>query len=203
MSANSSKPSHLRRQIWLGVVAALFLCDFVLCGYLPLQQRLASLKQARAEQRRTIQMAATQGAELARLKARLRDKERLVERFDASIPPDKALSGFLRHVNGMMEECDLADPFVLPDKEFEAAGLRCIPIHMTCRGSLAQLFGFFDRLRSLDRLVRIEKVMIGNGATYAGRLSLQADVILFYQPSRLRTNDDQRAQSFGKVSYGA
>ena len=65
MNVAGSKPSHRKQQIWVCVIAALFVCDFVVCGYLPSRQRLTSLKRARAEQRRTIDMAAAQDVDRA------------------------------------------------------------------------------------------------------------------------------------------
>jgi Tfp pilus assembly protein PilO len=203
MTVNGSKPSHHREQIWVCVVAGLFLCDFVVCGYLPSQQRLTSLQQARAQQRRTIDMAAAQGVELARLKTKLRDTERLAERFDASVPPDQALGGFLQQVTAIMKEYHLTDQAVLPGKEIEAGHLCCIPVHLTCTGTLSQLFGLFDRVRALDRLVRIETVRFENDAGFTGQLSLQAEVVIFYQSARFKTDDATRAQSAEEVNHGA
>lgn len=203
MNVAGSKPSHRKQQIWVCVIAALFICDFVVCGYLPSQQRLTSLKRARAEQRRTIEMAAAQDVELARLKARLRDAERVVECFDATVPPDRALGGFLQQVSDLMVEYELTDQAVLPGKEFEAGDLCGIPVHLTCKGTLTQLFGFFDRFQGMDRLVRIETASFENDPGFTGRLSLQADVVIFYQSARLRTDGSARTQPTDEVNHGA
>jgi len=203
MSASGSRLSHRKQQIWVCVIAGLFLCDFVLCSYLPLQQRMTSLREARAQQRRTIDMAAGQSVELARLKSRLRETEKLVECFDASVPSDRALGAFLQHMEAVMSETGLTDQVVLPGKEFETADLGCIPVRITCTGTLSQMFGMFDRLQAQDRLVRIEKVAIENDAGYAGRLSMQAEVIIFYQSARLRTENTARARSVEEVNRDA
>ncbi len=203
MSITGSKPSHRRQQIWVCVIAGLFLCDFVLCGYLPLQQRFTSLQQARAQQRRTIDLAAAQGLELAHLKTRLRDTERVVERFDACIPPERALGGYLKQVADIMAERGLTDQVVLPGKEVQTGDLGCIPIHVTCKGTLAQLFGFFSRLQTLDRLARIENVTIENDAGFTGRLRLQVEMAIFYQSMRLGTDDATGAKWAGEANHGA
>ncbi|MEN6578122.1 MAG: type 4a pilus biogenesis protein PilO [Phycisphaerales bacterium] len=203
MTGNGSKPSHRKEQIWVCVVAGLFLCDFVVCGYLPSQQRLTSLQQARAHQQRTIDLGAAQGVELARLKTRLRDMERVVERFDASVPPDRALGGFLQQIAAIMVEYELTDQAVLPGKESVAGDLCCIPVHLTCKGTLTQLFGFFNRLQALDRLVRIEAAMFQNDAGFDGQLNLEADLVIFYQSTRLRTDNTARMQSADEVNHGA
>ncbi len=203
MSITDSKPSHRRQQIWVCVVAGLFLCDFVVCGWLPSHQRLTSLRQAKAQQRRTIDLAGAQGMEVARLKSKLRDTEQLVERFDAAVPPERMLSGFLQQIAGIMAQCDLTDPAVLPGKELEAKDLGCIPVHVTCTGTLSQLFDFFSRLRTMDRLVRIETVRIQNDAGFRGQLNLEADVAVFYQSARLKTEVVVQPPSTGEGNHGA
>ena len=203
MTRNGSKLSHRKEQICVCVVAGLFLCDFIVCGYLPSQQRLTSLRHARADQRRTIDMAAGQATELERLKTRLRDTERVVECFDASVPPAPALGGFLQKMAAIMMEYELTDQEVLPGKEFTTGDLGCIPVHLTCHGTLTQLFGFFDRLGTLDRLVRGETAMFENDAGLTGQLRLEADMVIFFQSARHRTDSAASARTADEVKHGA
>jgi Tfp pilus assembly protein PilO len=203
MNRTGTRLSHRKQQIWVCVIAGLFLCDFIACGYLPSQQRLTSLQEARARQRQTIDMAAAQRVELGRLKTKLRETDRLVERFDASVPPAQAVGAFLLQITAVMKECDLTDQVVLPDEELQSGDVGCIPIHVTCKGRLAQLFGFFHRLEALDRLVRIEKVTMENDSAYMGELTLKAQVVIFYQSGRLRMETADRASSVEEVNHGA
>ncbi|MBP7049539.1 MAG: type 4a pilus biogenesis protein PilO [Phycisphaerae bacterium] len=203
MSKADSKPLHRKEQIWVCVVAGLFLCDFVVCGWLPSRQRLTSLQQARSEQRRTIDLAAAQGVEVARLKAKLRDTERLVERFDASVPPERMLGNFLQQMGAVMAQCELTNPMVLPGKELESGDLGCIPVQVACTGTLPQLFSFFGQLRTLDRRVRIGQVMVENDAAFTGQLRMQAEVVIFYQSSRFRAETAAPLPLVEEVNRGA
>jgi len=203
MNVTCLRLSHRRQQVWVCVIAGLFLCDFVLCAYLPAQQRLASLKDARMEQRRTIDMAAGQNGELPGLKARLRDTLRLVEQFETAVPSDKALGVFLQRVTMLMAEEKLTEQVVLPGKELEAGELGCIPIQMSCQGTLTNLFNFFRELQALNRLVRIETVKIENDAAFGGQLTLQAEAFIFYQLKPVRAQDAARAESAGGANHGA
>jgi Tfp pilus assembly protein PilO len=203
MNVTCFRPSHRRQQVWVCVIAGLFLCDFILCAYLPSQQRLTSLKQAKIEQRRTIDMAMGQGEELPGLKAKLRDTQRLVERFEASVPSDNALGAFLQRVATLMTEQKLTEQVVLPGKEVESGDLGCIPIRMTCQGTLANLFRFFSALQTLDRLVRIETVRIENDAGFSGRLTMQTEAFIFYQLKPARTQGAAKVESAEEASHGA
>lgn len=195
--------SHRRQQAWVCVIAGLFLCDFILCAYFPSQQRLASLKQAKTEQRRTIDMAAGQAGELPGLKVRLRDTQRRVEQFEGSVPSDNALGAFLQQVTALMAEQKLTDQVVLPDEEVESGELGCIPIRMSCQGTLENLFGFFNKLQTMDRLVRIETVKIENDPGFSGQLTMQTEAFIFYHLKPARTQSVDRAQAAGGTRHGA
>jgi len=203
MNATRFGPSHRRPQVWVCVIAGLFVCDFILCAYLPSQQRLASLKQAKAEQSLTISMARQQGEELAGLKAKLRDTQRLVEQFEASVPSDNALGAFLQRVATLMANQQLTDQVVLPGQETQAGEVGCIPIRMSCQGTLANLFEFFRGLQAMDRLVRIETVKIENDPAFSGQLTMQTDAYIFYQLKPARTENTGRADAAGGASHGA
>jgi Tfp pilus assembly protein PilO len=203
MNTSRCKSSHRKQQIWVCVIAGLFLSDFILCGYLPSQQRLASLREARTQQRRTIDMAAAQNVELAGLKNRLRNTEKLIERFDARVPADEALGAFLQQVTTIMSEHRLTDPVILPGKKTETNELGCIPVLMTCKGTLTDLFDFLNRLQRLDRLVRIEKVTMENDVRFTGQLALRIQGGIFYQSKLLKAGAAGTAAPAGGVNHGS
>ena len=189
MSTSVVKPSHRRQQLWVCIIAGLFLCDFILCGYIPSQQRLTTLQQAQAQQQSMVHMAAAQQEELPALKARLRETEEAAERFETHVPVDNALGAFLQRIAAVMTENELSDQSVLPEKELETGDLGCIPIHISCKGTLTNLFSFFNSLQAMDRLVRIKKIAIENEAGFTGRLTLQTDAFIFYQLKPRGTQD--------------
>lgn len=197
------RPSHRRQQVWVCVIAGLFLSDFILCGYLPSHQRLTSLLQAREHQRTMIGMAAAQEAELPNLRARLRDTEAIVARFDACVPADKALAAFLQRITAVMAEHTLTDPVVLPGKELETGDLGCIPIEMTCEGTLTNLFCFFNTIRTLDRMVRIENVALENDEELSGKLTMRAQAHIFYQLKPSKTTGAVSAEPVGRMGNDA
>lgn len=204
MNTIGSRLSHRKRQMWVYVIAGLFVGDFVLCGYLPSHQRLASLQRTRAQQKQTILMAAAQSAELPGLERRLRGMEKVVTGFDLRVPADKALGTFLQQISGIMTDCRLTEQVVLPGKEVKTEDLNCVPLHVACKGTVTDFFGFFRKLQSLDRLVRIEKVALENDSDLTGRIGLQMEAVIFEQSAKYRkTNGPAEAQSAGGVNRGA
>jgi Tfp pilus assembly protein PilO len=184
MHLTGSRLSLRKQQMWLYIIAGLFICDFVACGYLPSRQRLAALERAWTQQRQTIAMAAAQSAELPNLERRLREMRNAVESFDVRVPADRALGTFLQQIAAIMKDCGLGEQVVLPGKESKTDDLNCVPIHLACKGTLADLFRFFARLQSLDRLVRIEQVAMDNDAGLTGQIGLQVEATIFEQSAK-------------------
>jgi Tfp pilus assembly protein PilO len=184
MHGTGSRLSLRKQQIWVYVIAALFVCDFVACGYIPSRQRLLALEHVWTQQRKTIAMAAAQSAELPNLERRLREMRKAVEGFDARVPADRAPGTFLQQITGIMTDCRLAEQVVLPGKEVKTDDLNCVPIHVACKGTLADIFRFFTRLQSLDRLVRVEKVAMDNDTDLTGQISLQVEAVIFEQSAK-------------------
>jgi Tfp pilus assembly protein PilO len=52
---------------------------------------------------------------------------------------------------------------------------------MQGKGRLKQIFEFFGRLQSLDRLVRIEQVKLVNDRDFSGEVSMQTKAVIYYR----------------------
>lgn len=70
-----------------------------------------------------------------------------------------------------------------PEVEIKADNLSCIPINMQCKGTLIQIFQFYKRLQSIDRLVRIEQVKLVNDVGLTGQVSMETRALIFYIPN--------------------
>jgi type IV pilus assembly protein PilO len=163
------------------VSAFLFVCDFVLCGYVPAQKRLKTLQEARVRQRQRIEMARAQEAELPALRERLADVRATAERYGVSVPTQGALGAFLQNIATLMSRHDLTDHMVAPGDPVEGAAQSSIPMEVTCRGSLVNLFSFFQDLQNLPRLVRVGRVTLQNDAGFTGQVTMRLEAAVFYQ----------------------
>ena len=73
---------------------------------------------------------------------------------------------------------------MIPGQELETDELNCIPVHMNCTGTLTGVFGFFNDLQGLRRLVRIEKVTLTNDREFSGTVTMETDAVIFYRPAK-------------------
>ena len=204
MGETGSRLLRRNRQTWVCIVAVLFVGDFILYGYLPSHERLESLQQVRGRQSQTIRMAAAQSAELPALTRRLRQARQTVERYDACVPTDRALGTFLQQIAAIMTQHHLTDQVVVPGKELRAHDLTCIPVQITCKGTLTDMFDFFTGLQELDRLIRFDKVVFKNNPEFTGQVSMQTDAMIFHRSSgQQQASDSAGVRSGNGVDHGA
>jgi Tfp pilus assembly protein PilO len=198
MSTILSRMMCRKGQIWVYLIGILFVLDFIFYGYLPSQRRLRSLRRATARQAHLIRTATAQSKELPRLKLRLENVEEVVDHYEAYVPAERALGSFLQEIARIMDQHDLADQVVVPQSETSRANVKCIPVHMNCKGSLREIFGFFNDLQTMERLVRIEKVVLKNDSEYAGQVNMHTEAVIFYRPHKQQRSSDLAVDSSQK-----
>jgi Tfp pilus assembly protein PilO len=188
MTEPRSGHSGRRQQLWVYVVGVLFVADFAFYGYLPSQRRLKALEEARDHQGRLIATAALQNEELPELKQRLQAAREIVAHYEEYVPPKQTIGMFLKQIAHLMTEHNLSDQVVAPGKEIEASGINCIPVSMDCTGALKDIFGFYRDIRAMDRLVRIERVVLKNDSDLIGPVSMHTEALIFYRPQAGQVN---------------
>ncbi|UCG59918.1 MAG: type 4a pilus biogenesis protein PilO [Phycisphaerales bacterium] len=172
-----------RLQIWIYVVAVMLVADFVMFGYLPLHERMKSVNQTKTEQALVIAKASAESKQLPALRQQLQKLQKAVSGYEANVPTQRSLGAFLQQIANIMTEQDLSEQVVAPGTEIEADDGNCIPVDVKCKGSLAQLFEFYKRLQSMDRLVRIEHVELMNDSDFTGQVSMQTKAVVYYRPN--------------------
>jgi Tfp pilus assembly protein PilO len=187
-----------KQQLWVLAIGILFLADFILCGYWPSHTRLAALKEKRDGYEQTIEMGRAKASHLQAVRARLTGTNETISHYDAYVPQGSSLGTFLTQTSELMTQYQLANQLVVPGKEIPAGELVCIPVHVTGAGELRNIFGFFQGLRSMDRLLRIDRAMLKNDGKFSGRVTMEAEVIIYYRPGK--TAADKTA---GGANHGA
>jgi len=170
-----------RRQIVICVAAGAIIGGFLLFRYLPLQKKIKALEQTITAQKVAVTKASAEMSQLPILKMQLLKLEKTVGNYEANVPGRRDLGEFLQRVANLMSEYNLKDQFVQPGKEINVNGLHCIPISMQGKGSLEQIFEFFNSLQLLDRLVRIEQIKLVNDNDFGGEVSMQTETVIYYR----------------------
>jgi Tfp pilus assembly protein PilO len=142
---------------------------------------MKALRQTKAAQTLTIAKGTADNKQLSLLEEQLLKLQRELENYEANIPRQRDLGGFLHRIADLMNEHNLSEQVIEPRKEVKADKLHCIPVNMQCKGKLAQIFEFYRRLQGLDRLVRIEQVKLTNDSDYDGQVSMEAKAVIYYR----------------------
>lgn len=170
-----------RQQIMICIIAVVIVGVFVLNRYLPLRRRTKAIKQTIAAQTLTIAKGAADSKRMPLLKEQLLELQSELGDYEANIPEQRALGAFLHKLAVLMNEYNLKDQVIAPGEEVEADKFNCIPVNMQCKGKLAQIFEFYRRLQTLDRLIRIEQVKLSNDSDYNGQVSMETRAIIYYR----------------------
>jgi len=170
-----------RHQIAILIVAGAMLSGFVLFWYLPLQKKRNAIGQIRTAQKFAIAKASVESGQMAIFKTRLEKLQDEVGDYGAKIPRQGDLGLFLQQMANLMNELNLKEQVITPDKEIQADELNCIAVDIQCKGRLAQIFEFYKRMQTLDRLVRIEQVKLVNDSSFSGEVSVQTKAVIYYK----------------------
>ena len=171
-----------RQQIIILALAGMMVCGFLLLRHRPLSAQMKSVEQARTVQMVAIAKASARSRQLPVFREQLLKFRNTVGNYEAKVTDNRDLGAFMQQITNLMNKHRLTEQFMRPGEEIEAEQFNCIPINMRCRGSLKNLFGFFESLRGLDRLVRIEHVDLVNESDFSGDVTMSADTVIYYRP---------------------
>jgi Tfp pilus assembly protein PilO len=173
---------HKKQQLLICVVALMLMADFVIFGCLPLLNTMRALKQTKTSLALAINKGTEGGRQLPALSDQLQKLQQTASNFEVKIPAQRDLGVFLQQLADLMTEHDLGGQVVAPQNEIKADGLCCIPINVQCKGRLPQIFEFYKRLQTWERLVRVEQVKLINDSNFNGEISIETRVVIYYRP---------------------
>lgn len=170
-----------RKQIMILVAAGVMVGGFVLLRYLPLRKEKKAAMQAKAAQAFVLNKALLESTQLSTIKEQLVDIQKTAAKFEANVPADRNLGGFLHEIANLMNELELSEQQVQPSEEIKTDNLNCIPVSMRCKGRLGQIFEFYKRVQTMDRLLHIEQITLKNDNNFSGEVNMQTKGIIYYR----------------------
>jgi Tfp pilus assembly protein PilO len=170
-----------KQQIMICVVAGVVVCAFVLFWYLPLRQKMKAVEQVKAAQTLAVAKGDADSKRLPVLEEQVLQLRSRLRNYERKIPEQGALGAFVRRIADLMNEYNLEEQVITPGAEVQAERFVCTPVKMQCKGQLGQVFKFYQRLQSLDRLVRIEQVKLSNDRGYKGQVSMETSAVIYYR----------------------
>jgi len=171
-----------KTQLSIYVVGAMLMADFVLFGYWPSRQRCGALQQAIAKQQSLVSLAKDRRRQLPALRTHLAQCDQALAEYQDRVPVHQELGSFLQDVSGLMTCHHLQDQVIVPGAEAQVEGLSAVPVTVSCKGRLTDLFGFYRKLASIRRLVQLETIRFTNDPDLGGLVKVEARMVIFCRP---------------------
>jgi Tfp pilus assembly protein PilO len=156
-------------------------CVFLLFWYLPLHKQMKAIRQTKAEQTLAISKGSADSRQLPLMKEQLLELQTRLGNYEANIPEQNTFGGFLGQITDLMNQNNLKEQEVTPGEEIKTDKLNCIPVTISCKGKLAQIFKLYRQLQTLGRLIRIERVKLSNDNNYEGQVSMETKAVIYYR----------------------
>lgn len=170
-----------RQQLAICIAAGVTVCFFLLFWYLPLHRQIKSVRQIKAAHILTISKGAADSRQLPLMKKQLLELQTRLGDYEAYIPDQNTFGGFLGRVADLMNQNNLKDQEITPGEEVKTDKFNCIPVSISCKGRLTQIFKLYHQLQSSDRLIRIERVKLSNDSSYSGQVSMETKAVIYYR----------------------
>ncbi len=170
-----------KKQLWITVAGIVLVCGFVFGRYMPLRKQYNQIQREKMAKLGELNLLSGQSHQISPLRQQIADLSEKVGDFDAKIPVERKLGEFLEALTVLMEDHQLTEQQIEPGDVVQLETLRCIPIQMACEGTLQQLFGFYQSLQKLDRLMRIEQVNLTEAGDFSGRVQMKTQAVIYYR----------------------
>lgn len=169
-----------KQQITICVAAVVIIGGFILLRYLPLNSEIKKIDEQMSAQRLVIAKGASDGEQLPLFEEQLKKLQGELESYERNIPEKRDLGLFLSRIADLMNENNLSEQIIEPREEIRGEEFCCIPLDIKCKGTLAQMFKFYQRLQGMDRLIRIEQVKLTNDSSFSGNVNMQTKAVIYY-----------------------
>lgn len=102
--------------------------------------------------------------------------------FDRKLPKRQELHEFLREINGSLSNADLSNQSIEPGSPTREEDFHTLPIIMKFHGSYLALASMLDHLEKMERLSRVQKLVIGSEEKSAD-LNIELQMNIYFTES--------------------
>ena len=173
-----------KQQVTILILGAVVLFGFGLFRYMPIVRKRVALKEQMNHQSLSMEQIQEYSRLLPELNQQKRQLEDTIQTSSGKIPEGKQFARLWQQIAEVMNECKLQDQLVQPETEMKSDQLCCIPLRIECKGSLEQMFIFFQKLENFDRLISFEEVKLENSSDLDAEIKLNAKANVYYKPSK-------------------
>ena len=146
----------------LGLIIALVV-GAIMVAYLPQRRELECLQSEIAEQKLRIQSVSADVEVVPSMVEHVSAMKALYKDFDRKLPKSSELYGFLGKIGRHLEEGELSSQGIKPGRPIREELFHTLPIIMRCEGRYSELTKFLAEIDKMERLTRVQKLLISAG----------------------------------------
>ena len=128
-----------------------------LAFYIPQGRKLEQIRTQITTQQRTLEASVQSVQSLPVMIQQVQALKNRYRDFDRRLPKSQELHEFLRQISGYLGQKELRTASATREEHFNT-----LPISMKFRSSYLNLAGFLDRVENMERLSRVQKLIINN-----------------------------------------
>ncbi len=151
----------LTHENWLVLVlTAVIAITVVLVVYVPQGRRLESVKTKIATQKLTLEDGMTKAAVVPQMARNVQNLKGRYKDFDRRLPKSRELGAFLQEITSIQEGSALSDARMDTGSPVSEELFNTMPIKMHFRGQYLALADFLRRLTNMQRITRVQQLLI-------------------------------------------
>ena len=170
-----------KQQVIIMVLAIVVACGFTLFRYIPIVRQKQSIIEKIKTQNAVMQRVATDTARVPELERQRDQLQGQMVSFTQKVPKGRNFAQLWKQIAALMNACQLSEQLIQPGQELKSDRLCSIPLTIECKGTLDQMYNFFQSLESIDRLIRIDELKLENDADFNAFVTLHAKANVYYQ----------------------
>ena len=170
-----------KQQLMIIALAVVVAGGFAVFRYTPIVRQRYDVAKKMETQNAVMEKVCTESAQIPELKQQRDQLSEKMLSFSEKVPEGRNFARLWQQIADVMNACDLRDQLIQPGQEMKSDHLCSIPLTIECKGTLAQIYRFFQSLENIDRLIRIEELKLENDAEYNEIVTLYAKANLYYQ----------------------
>jgi Tfp pilus assembly protein PilO len=148
--------------------------------YLPQEHELRSIQTTLAARRVALHESSKNAAIVPRMMREVQTLKSRYKDFDSRLPRSKELGGFLQEITAIQQNSALVDPRMETGSPTSEELFNTMPIRMRLRGQYLALTDFLRRLSNMQRLTRVQRLMIIIPDKEGGDLSIELLLNIYF-----------------------
>ena len=163
------------------IVVAMTVAGFTF-GYLPSARKIDRIREETAQVKQSLEADGQKATIVPELLRQVEVMKGKYKDFDRQLPKRQELGGFLREITQNISQERLTNQTIEPGKPVQEDLFLTLPMVLKFQGSFLALARFLERIDGMERLTRIQKLVVMPGAG-DGALDITVQLNIYFTES--------------------